>query len=103
MAALTTPPPMKKGPVLGLLGARLRSSGRGIGGRRSAWRSCGLRVVSAIARPLAGFCGGSLGGLLAGGLISTGPFFVGGGVVSAAMRAFLAGALCLHWLSSRWV
>ena len=54
-----------------------------------ARRSCGLRVVSAIARPLAGFRSSSPGGLLAGGLISTGTF--------------LAGALFLHWLSQRWV
>ena len=62
---------------------------RRISSRRSAWRSCGLRVVSAITRPLAVFRSSSPGGLLAGSHISTGTF--------------LAGALCLHWLSRRWV
>ena len=62
---------------MGLLGARLRRSGRGFGGRRSARRSCDLRVVSAIARPLAGFRSYSPDGLLAGGLISTGTFLAG--------------------------
>ena len=64
-------------------------------------RSCALRVVSAIAGPLASSCASSLGGLFAGRIVSAGLFFGGGGIVSIAAHVLLAGGLVLYQLRGR--